>query len=383
MDVNNGCGCHMDYKLSLMPVKQPISASMWTARSAFELADGAAVAEAVNITSGDKDNFFMGTSPAVSELGLAEPNEDQLVQAVLKMCERCPRLKLAFMENSRSELKCTTVLSKAKAARKVRVVERVRAILDGNKELRTEETIVIGGRNATRFAESLGLTAVSATMASEVRSYLLESHIASTVKRIFIWPEIEPVEFKNIVLDQFVDGFKQAVLGAARWEHIVFTVMPMVFASAHRSLFDRFNEEFKKDPPKLNNVLWLDDTVDWFGFRFSRALGANELCVDVTAVTQDGFITRKGAAAAVQFLKQLCSWLIIEHAPGPSRDLFEYQSPLQNPAPGVNRFNSARGVPSRGGGGGGRFAQAHRGRGFQPYNTGGARGRRGSKLNML
>ena len=66
-------------------------------------------------------------------------------------------------------LKCDTVVNPEKSARKVRVAERVRAALDGTA-LRTEETIVVGGTSASRFAEALGVSTQSAATSAEVSS---------------------------------------------------------------------------------------------------------------------------------------------------------------------------------------------------------------------
>jgi len=41
-------------------------------------------------------------------------------------------------------------------------------------------------------------------------------------------------------------------------------------------------------------------------------LGANEIAVDEKAVFPEGSISKRGAAAAVKFLKGLCEWLIVE-----------------------------------------------------------------------
>ena len=59
----------------------------------WKLARGAAVAESVNITATVKEQFFMSTSTAVVENRLAEPTDNQLVTAMLKMIESCPERK--------------------------------------------------------------------------------------------------------------------------------------------------------------------------------------------------------------------------------------------------------------------------------------------------
>ena len=167
MDFNVGCGCHQR-TLSLLPVKQPAAAIIWTAENAFELARGGAVAESIKLDAFNKDNYFLGASQAVIEYRLAEPTEDQLVQAMLKLVEQCDGVCSAFPVTA--ALKCGSTVIKSKAVLKIRVAERVRAVLDGNKTLRADETIIIGGVNAKRFAVQLGLTATSAGTLEEVSS---------------------------------------------------------------------------------------------------------------------------------------------------------------------------------------------------------------------
>ena len=65
-------------------------------------------------------------------------------------------------------LKCAITVNPEKSARKVRVAELVRATLDG-ASLQTEETIVVGGTSASRFAEALGVSTQPATTSVEVR----------------------------------------------------------------------------------------------------------------------------------------------------------------------------------------------------------------------
>ena len=168
-DYEMGCGNHRLFKLQVMPVIQPPKSSFWSASTPLELARGAAVAESVNMPAVAKDQFYMGTSPAVLELRLAEPTNDQLVMAMLKMVEECPERKEAFLDSARMPFKCGNTADAAKATRKILVAERVRAALAGGKPLQTDETIVVGAKNATRFASALGLSHVSASTLTEVR----------------------------------------------------------------------------------------------------------------------------------------------------------------------------------------------------------------------
>ena len=166
MDFNAGCGCHQ-LTLSLLPVKQLPAASIWSAPNVFELARGGAVAESIRMDSINKDNYFLGASQAVIEYRLAEPTEEQLVQAMLKVAEQCAQVRRAF--TGTAALKCGTTMIKSKAALQIRVAERVRAILDGNKTLRTDETIILGGLNAKRFAVQMGIESTTAGTLEEVR----------------------------------------------------------------------------------------------------------------------------------------------------------------------------------------------------------------------
>jgi hypothetical protein len=121
MDFNVGCGCHQR-QLSLLPVKQLASASMWTASNAFELARGGAVAESVKLDAANKDNYFLGTSQMVVEYRMAEPTEDQIVQAMGKLVEQCDGVRRAF--TGISTLKCGTTMIKSKAALQVLSFQR-------------------------------------------------------------------------------------------------------------------------------------------------------------------------------------------------------------------------------------------------------------------
>src|SRR5688500_9632286 len=105
-DYEMGCGAHKRFKLEVMPVNQPPTSIFWTASTAMELARGAAVAESVSLTALDKEQFYMGTSSAVTELRKAEPTDDQLVVAMLKMTEECPERKDAFLRAQRNPFKC-------------------------------------------------------------------------------------------------------------------------------------------------------------------------------------------------------------------------------------------------------------------------------------
>ncbi|KAH7704618.1 hypothetical protein AAVH_28181 [Aphelenchoides avenae] len=187
-------------------------------------------------------------------------------------------------------------------------------------------------------------------------------------------------------MTNFIEHLREAVEAAAVWTHVVFVVLPMVYASGHRTLFDSFMEAFTSSSLKLGNVLWLDDSVELSGLRFSRSLGANQLFATDTAVTNDGIVTKSGAASAVKFLKELCPWLFLEPTPSTSGAVMEYQSPLQGPIIASMQPTSARVVPQRGRGGGGRGhrGQAQRGHGnsphcnqYQPYNKFQKRGRGG------
>ncbi|KAH7673286.1 gagpol and env protein precursor, partial [Aphelenchoides avenae] len=272
MDFNVGCGCHQ-LTLSLLPVRQFPAASIWTAENPFELARGGAVAESIKLDALNKDNYYLGASNAVVEDRLAEPTEDQLVQVMLRLVELCGAVRSAFPAHA--ALKCGNTVIKSKAALKVRVAERVRAILYGNMVLRTDETIVIGGTNAKRFAKQLGLESTPAGTLDELRSFLIGSRFSSSVKRVFIWPEIVPDGFKQVIMSNFIEHLREAVETAAVWTHVVFVVLPMVYASGRRALFDSFMEAFTINSLKLGNVR-------------TFSLGANQLFATDTAMTDAG-----------------------------------------------------------------------------------------------
>ncbi|KAH7723373.1 hypothetical protein AAVH_09089 [Aphelenchoides avenae] len=344
-----GCGVHKRFKLDVMPVIHPPSSSFWSATTALELARGAAVAGAENMTALDKELFYMGTSSAIVELRLAEPTDDHLVTAMLKMIEECPERKQAFVEDSRVPLKCSTTANAEKAARKVRIAERVRASLD-NKSLQDEETIIVGGINAKRFADALGLSVKSAATSLELRSFLT-SHFAASVKRVFVWMDLPD---SAVVAEVFISNIVAEVKGAAAWAHVVFCVLPPPFNDIRLDEFESFMRHFNKASPELSNVCSLD------GYRFSHALGSNEIVTDHSAIYLDGTISSKGAGAAIKFLTNYCDWLFIEkHDKDAQQQGPSDEDSLHGVRGGKIAKNAARGAPSRGGGG-------QRGRGFQP-----------------
>ncbi|KAH7687830.1 hypothetical protein AAVH_40617, partial [Aphelenchoides avenae] len=111
---------------------------------------------------------------------------------MLEMIEECPERKQAFVEDSRVPLKCSTAANPEKAARKVRIAERVRAALD-NKTLQDEETII----------------------------------------------------------DVFIRNIVAEVNAAAAWAHVVFTVLPPPFNDVHDVReFEAFMRHFNEASPK-------------------------------------------------------------------------------------------------------------------------------------
>ncbi|KAH7695511.1 hypothetical protein AAVH_37428 [Aphelenchoides avenae] len=132
----------------------------------------------------------------------------------------------------------------------------------------------------------------------------------------------------------------------------------MPYAAGDPNCFESFMKEFNATAPTLNNVLWLDDNWLVSGYRFSRSLGANEIAVDGGAIFPEGNVSRKGAEAAVNFIRRLSSWLIVEKTGrGP---IPKSTGPLHQLRGGKIEKKPARGVPSRGGGG---DRQPARGRG--------------------
>ncbi|KAH7719799.1 gagpol and env protein precursor [Aphelenchoides avenae] len=360
LDYKVGCGCHLQMKLDQVPgVKQPPGSSSWSASSPFGLAQGVHVAESVTFSADDQEAFFLKKADALVRIGCVEPSEDLMVKVVVQVARLCPAVMDVFAQTQRAQYTCDLGFNKGKADMRIRVAEKARAILDGERALQTAETIVIGGVNAVRFAAELGQEAIKCETLVELRQFLEASHFSSTVKRVFVWPDTK----ENFVASTYVKYLKEAVTAAAQWKHVVFIVLPMPFAHADVSRFESYMIEFNTDPPKLDNVLWLDDSWLFKGYRFSRSLGANEIAVDEKAVFPEGSISKRGAAAAVKFLKGLCAWLIIDTAgqgaglqtSGPSTSGNQLAGPhqvLHGVREGKVAKQQARGVPSRGGGGG-------------------------------
>ena len=76
-----------------------------------------------------------------------------------------------FEGTQRTQYTCDLGYNMAKAAVRIRVAEKVRAILDGDKTLQTEETTIVGGVNAVRFASELGKEAVKCETLVEVSTF--------------------------------------------------------------------------------------------------------------------------------------------------------------------------------------------------------------------
>ena len=173
LDFKVGCGCHLQMSLALIQVKQPVGAEKWSAMSPYELAQGAHVAELVSISAHEQEQFFLKQSDALVKLGMAEPSEDRLVQTVVQLTGICRAIWNEFQRTQHVQFKCDHVFNNDEAAKKIRVAERVRAIMDGYKDIKTDETIVIGGTNAVRFAAVLGVVAERASSLVEVRNLAL------------------------------------------------------------------------------------------------------------------------------------------------------------------------------------------------------------------
>lgn len=73
-----------------------------------------------------------------------------------------------FAQTQRAQYTCDLGFNKGKADMRIRVAEKARAILDGERALQTAETIVIGGVNAVRFAAELGQEAIKCETLVEV-----------------------------------------------------------------------------------------------------------------------------------------------------------------------------------------------------------------------
>lgn len=77
-----------------------------------------------------------------------------------------------FAQTQRAQYQCDLGYNKGKADSRIRVAEKTRAVLDGDRILRTEDVIVVGGVNAVRFASELGTEAVKCETLVEVSSFL-------------------------------------------------------------------------------------------------------------------------------------------------------------------------------------------------------------------
>ncbi|KAH7707236.1 gagpol and env protein precursor [Aphelenchoides avenae] len=346
MDYEQSCNAHKYFKLDVMPVIQPPESSFFKATTAVDLARGAAVAESESMTALDKELFFLGTSLAVVELRLAEPTDDQLVTAMLKMIYTCTERLDAFTDASHVALQCSNTANPEKAGRKVRIAERVRATLDG-KSLNTEETTVVGGVSASRFPDALGVSYKPVSASVELRSFLT-SHSAATVKRVFVWMDLPD---SNVVAEVFISNIATEVQAAAAWPHVVFVIMPPPYNALRLEEFEAFLRHFNAASPELENVLWLDESARWNGYRFSHALDSNELVTDNSSVYDGSGSSVNGTVSGKANEDSL-------HG-------------VRGGKVSKNQ-NSSRGAPSRGGGGGFQRGQGYqqRGQGYQQRGQG-------------
>ena len=81
-----------------------------------------------------------------------------------------------FAQTHRAQYVCDLGYNKGKADARIRVAEKARAVLDGDRFLQTDETIVVGGVNAVRFASELGKEAVKCETLVEVNTLHSDNH---------------------------------------------------------------------------------------------------------------------------------------------------------------------------------------------------------------
>ena len=88
------------------------------------------------------------------------------------MARLCRAVLNVFEQTQRAQYICDLGYNKGKADARIRVAEKARAVLDGDRILQTDETIVVGGVNAVRFANELGKEAVKCETLVEVSTLL-------------------------------------------------------------------------------------------------------------------------------------------------------------------------------------------------------------------
>ncbi|KAH7707237.1 hypothetical protein AAVH_25533 [Aphelenchoides avenae] len=155
----------------------------------------------------------------------------------------------------------------------------------------------------------------------------------------------------NVVAEVFISNIATEVQAAAAWPHVVFVIMPPPYNALRLEEFEAFLRHFNAASPELENVLWLDESARWNGYRFSHALDSNELVTDNSSVYDGSGSSVNGTVSGKANEDSL-------HG-------------VRGGKVSKNQ-NSSRGAPSRGGGGGFQRGQGYqqRGQGYQQRGQG-------------
>ncbi|KAH7704917.1 gagpol and env protein precursor, partial [Aphelenchoides avenae] len=159
LDFTAVCPAHKTLRLSDVGIGASC-AGAWTARNVYELTQGVQVIESLQFSPQQRALFFTNNSPLASTASYEPPTEDNLVRIMVKLVAACKVRHAAFEAAMFQKLTCS--ISARQSALKLTVAERVRAELDGKKNLRGDPVIVLGASNAQVLAEVLGATFVDA-----------------------------------------------------------------------------------------------------------------------------------------------------------------------------------------------------------------------------
>ena len=168
LDFSATCPSHQRLRLSVVANNVPPCAALWTAKNAYELAQGLRVAESLQLTPTSRALFFTNNSPLASADSFEPPSEDNLVAVMAKLISACKERQSALASADFKKLVCLPTARQADL--KLIVAERVRAELDGKKSLRSEPVIVLGGHNAQMLSDVLGATFVETPTVPDVSS---------------------------------------------------------------------------------------------------------------------------------------------------------------------------------------------------------------------
>ncbi|KAH7705890.1 hypothetical protein AAVH_26888 [Aphelenchoides avenae] len=205
--------------------------------------------------------------------------------------------------------------------------------------------------------------------AYHLRTFFENTHFQATVERIFVWFDIANDQFQLAHQSQLVPALRDVIVAAAKWGHVQFVVLPVLYAHSLLPIFESFMQEFNKISVDLQNMLWLSDYERVDGARFAHSLGSNAFVTYWTAVDQMGRVSRKSVRAALRFLRQLKPSLVPDNVDlsdpvkPESGHVSQQQSTSSSTLHGVRRGmiqnptrinDPSRGAPNKRGGGGGR-----------------------------